>query len=102
MFVERATLKRIGEEISTHVVSLTISDHNVAKVDLILDEEVPKVEMFRPLRARLPSILRQENATLIVLMEYIFHNEETLSLQEIFRPQDVWQYIMDPDEFTLS
>jgi hypothetical protein len=58
--------------------------------------------MFRPLRAGLSSILRQENATLIVLMEYIFNDGETLSLQEILRPQHVWQYVMDPDEFALG
>jgi hypothetical protein len=37
----RWAVLKLGEEISTHVVSLTILDHYVARVDLILDEEVP-------------------------------------------------------------
>jgi hypothetical protein len=47
-----------GEEINAHV-SLTISDYAITRIDLILDEEVPQVEMLRPLPARLCAVLCQ-------------------------------------------
>jgi hypothetical protein len=43
-----------------------------------------------------------EFTTLIDLMEDVFNDEVPLRLQDIFRPQNVRQRIMYPDEFTLG
>jgi hypothetical protein len=55
-----------------NILSLTIWEYSVARIDLDLNEEVPVIEMLGSLRARLSSFLRQEDTTLVILVKCIF------------------------------
>jgi hypothetical protein len=45
MHAKWTSLQRLGEEVGTHVLSLTISDYYITRIDPVFDEEVPQIEM---------------------------------------------------------
>jgi hypothetical protein len=102
VLAKETTLKCLGEEVRMHVLSWTIADNNVARIDPALFEKMPEVNMLGSLGARLSAILRQQDSTLVVLVKDIFSNGEPLCLQEIPSPQDIRDDIMDPNQFTLG
>jgi hypothetical protein len=86
VFTKETTLKCLGEEVRMHVLIWTIADNNLARIDPVLHEQVPEMNMLVSLGARLSTILRQQDTALVILVKYIFSDGQLLCLQEIPRP----------------
>jgi hypothetical protein len=101
MSAEWAALKRLGEEISAHFVSLTISDHDVTRIDLDLDEEVQQVQMLRPLQDRLSDNSADVGSTscthgrsIVKLVQFRSHRVNSV-IAEYLDPLDIWLVARD-------
>ena len=54
MSIEKSTLHRLGEHVRAHVLRGDVLEHDLAIVDVLLDEGVPDDDVLAATEARVP------------------------------------------------
>jgi hypothetical protein len=84
--VEKTTLESLGVNVRPHVTCRAVLDNHLSSTNLVLNHEVPVVDVLGALGAlgaREPPVQCHQDGRLVVLHKNILLNLETLCLDEI-------------------
>ena len=85
--MEQSSLKRLGEVVRPHILGGTVHDPQVALIHLVVDKEVSDIKRPSTLARAGLTVLCQDDARLVVLVQDIVPDVKPLHLQKESGPQ---------------
>ncbi len=99
---EFSTLERFSNDVRPHLFGRAILKIKFSRLVKMTNEEVFGFNMFGPFRTGDISIFRQRKSTHIVSVDNIGFDFVALGLEEVTRPEDITDFIIEADDLTLA
>ena len=88
VLMEELALQGLGQEVRMHLGCRTVHDPKVALVDLIMDEEESDIQSTCTFSGTALPVFGENDTGLVVLIDNIVVDMDTLSFEKQFRPED--------------
>ena len=99
---EFGTLERFSKDVRPHSFGRAILKIKFSRLVKMTNEEVFGFNMFGPFRTGDISIFCQRKSTHIVLVDNIGFDFIALGFEEVTRPEDITDFIIEADDLTFA
>ena len=95
-------MERFRQEVSEHVVGLTIAKRNVVSIESVRNKEISNIDMARSLAGGGSPVSFETDGALVILFQVTVSVRETLGLQEILNPNGTREILTGSNQLSLG